>query len=758
MKPTRILVVEDEGVVGRDVQNTLVQLGYVVPDVARTGEDALELVGRVEPDLVLMDIRLSGQMDGIETAARIKVEHGAPVIFLTALADQETIARAKATEPYGYLLKPFNDRELQSTVEMAVSRSRAQKRLEASEERFANTLRSLADGVIATDLVGNITFVNPLAEALTGWTSEEAIGRPLQDIFRITRPSGEQAPPLEMGAGEGESRPVFLRSRSGVQIPIEDNSAPLKNDDGSLAGLVVVFRKRLLPQGGGGGQAAEAVDAPLVGLVEGIADPLLAVGSDWVITFANPQAARLFEKGRDEIVGRELWDEFPASIRTTYYSQFYDALSRRERQTVELEIEERGLWFGAEIYPFGDGLLILLRDISARKEDEKRHRRLEKLESLGLLARGFAHDFNNLLTVLMGNISLAQMKLPEGNEASDELASAHKAAVKAQGRVHQLLTFAKGGVPIRQRQSISPVLDEFLDSHDKVAKIDYSMSVPDDLPEVKIDAGQVKRLVANLVTNAEQAMVPAGGEIDIDVSLLAGASEQRAALPDGLELDEANDYLLIRVSDTGSGVAESHLDKVFEPYFTTRGRDNATGIGLTVCESIARAHDGGIAIASEEGRGSTVSVALPIADGEARPEPEEVPPGDEVSGQARILVLEDEPLVRQIMVRTLESLGHHIVETVDGTETVARYLEAFESGQPFDLVITDLSIPNGMGGVKAIAEIRQTDPEVVAIVSSGYSDDPAMADPEKYGYAAVLPKPYQPNELTNLVDLILKGG
>ncbi len=351
MKPTRILVVEDERVIGRDVQNTLVQLGYVVPDVARTGEEALELVGQIEPDLVLMDIRLSGGMDGIETAARIKAEHGSPVIFLTALADHETIARAKATEPYGYLLKPFNDRELQSTVEMAVSRSRSQRLLEASAKHFSNTLRSLADGVIATDLVGNITFLNPLAEALTGWPSEEALGRPLQEIFRITRPGGEEAPPMETGQGAGEPRPVMLHSRSGGKFPIEDNSAPMKNDDGSLAGLVVVFRKRAIPEA----EAGDGASAPLVGLVEGIADPLVAVGADWVITFANQQAARLFNKGRSEIVGRELWGEFPPSVRSQYFDAFSTVLNKRERGTIELQVEERGLWFGVEIYPFGEG-------------------------------------------------------------------------------------------------------------------------------------------------------------------------------------------------------------------------------------------------------------------------------------------------------------------------------------------------------------------------------------------------------------------
>lgn len=753
MKPTRILVVEDEGVIGRDVQNTLVQLGYVVPDVARTGEEALELVRRIEPDLVLMDIRLGGDLDGIETAARIKADHGAPVIFLTALADRETIARAKKTEPYGYLLKPFNDRELQSTVEMAVSRSRAQKRLEASEERFSNTLRSLADGVIATDLVGNITFVNPLAEAITGWTSEEATGRPLQDIFRITRPGGGEAPPMEMAGGEGEPRPIMLKARSGRQIAIEDNSAPLKNDDGSLAGLVVVFRKRAFPETGGSGGAA--TKAPLVGLVEGIADPLLAVGADWVITFANPQAARLFEKERDEIVGRELWDEFPSSVRAAYYNEFYGALTRQERRTIELEVEERGLWFGAEIYPFGDGLLILLRDISSRKEDERRHRRLEKLESLGLLARGFAHDFNNLLTVLLGNISLAQMKLPEGNEAEEELMAANKAAVRAQGRVHQLLTFAKGGAPIRQAQALGPVLGDFLAGHDQVAEINYRLEVADGLPDAKVDAGQLKRLVDNLVTNAEAAM-PDGGEIIISCEPLLPGSRRRSSLPDGLDLDDSIRYLLVQVRDNGSGIAAEDLEKVFEPYFTTRGRENATGIGLTVCESIARAHDGGIAIETVIGEGTVVSISLPAV--EEDPSAQHNQTSDHRTHEkVRILILEDEPLVRQIMVRSLESQGHDIVETNDGAETVARYLQALESGTRFDLVITDLSIPNGMGGVKAIDEIRQTDPDVLAIVSSGYSDDPAMAQPDRFGFTAVLPKPYQPQDLVSLVDLVLNG-
>ena len=193
----------------------------------------------------------------------------------------------------------------------------------------------------------------------------------------------------------------MLRSRSGNQIPIEDNSAPMKNDDGSLAGLVVVFRKRTLPEA----EESSGTSAPLVGLIEGIADPLLAVGADWVITFANQQAARLFGKERDQIVGRELWDEFPPNVRSEHYNAFYSALSEQERRTIELHVEEARALVRRRHLP----LRRRAADLAARHQRAQGGRTSPpaagELESLGLLARGFAHDFNNLLTVLLGNIS-----------------------------------------------------------------------------------------------------------------------------------------------------------------------------------------------------------------------------------------------------------------------------------------------------------------------------------------------------------------
>ena len=759
MSPIRILVVEDEGAVGRDIQNTLVRFGYSVPDIARTGSEALEIVRRVDPDLVLMDIRLSGAMDGIDAAERIREGYGKPIIFLTALADEATVARAGKTEPEGYLLKPFSETELQSAVEIAISRSRSREALVDREEHFISTLRSMADGVIATDIVGNVTFMNPVAEELTGWKFAEVRNRTLGDVFAITDSGGREAPAFAPGTGKGRGRRVFLSTRGGAKIPVEDNSAPLKDSHGSLVGLVVVFRRvddsELAEDGSSASGEGGADDAqsgePLRDIVEGIADPLVAVDKHWGVTYVNRRAAQQFGRADSALVGASFWELLPEDVRQENFHEGNRALARRERCSFEFRRDD-GRWFEANAYPFGDGLLVLMRDVTDRREEQEREGRLEKLESLGLLARGFAHDFNNILTVMLGNLSLAEMKLPKGIDGREELEQARAATTRAQNRVHQLLTFAKGGAPIRQRIAPGDLLAEIESDLERKRNITYTFEAMPDLWAIDADPGQLRRVVENLVRNAEEAM-PAGGEIVVRAENAASGSAKRDSLPAAMELETGADYVLLTVSDEGPGVADDILDKVFEPYFSTRGDANATGIGLTVCESIARAHNGGIALSSNGGKGASVVVAFPAPFGEPREGavPAEKPAPVRKPGKPRVLVLEDEPLIRQLLVANLRQGGFEVAETGDGVETVARYIEAFDRGERFDLVITDLSIPNGMGGTKAVEEIRAIDPDVIAVVSSGYSDDPAMADPERYGFTGVLPKPYQPKQLLDLV-------
>lgn len=248
MVASRILVVEDERIVAKDLELRLQALGYEVVGVAATGSDAVRLTSELSPDLVMMDIRLHGEMDGIEAAARIRKDHFIPVVYLTAHSDEETLKRAQVTEPYGYILKPFQERELRTVIEMGLYKHRAERDLRASERRYATTLASIGDGVIATDRHATITFLNPVAERLTGWPASEAVGSPLEDVFRIYNEStGEKmANPVDRvlreGVVVGLANHAALVTRGGGEVPIEDCAAPIMDDLSTGVGAVLVFR------------------------------------------------------------------------------------------------------------------------------------------------------------------------------------------------------------------------------------------------------------------------------------------------------------------------------------------------------------------------------------------------------------------------------------------------------------------------------------------------------------------------------------
>ena len=763
MSPLRILVVEDDPLVARDLESTLTRLGFHVTAVCRSGANAVESAARDKPDVVLMDINLEYEMDGVEAAVRIRSQGEIPIIFLTAVADEETTARARAAQPYGFLLKPFHESELRSVVELAHTRHAANVRIRSSEERFVSTLRSMAEGVISTDVLGTVSFMNPVAEKLTGWTSAEAVGRPLQEVFRVSLPSGEALESQGLfSAGAGAPRAIMLTDREGRSVPIEDSTTPIRDMQGALTGIVILFRRKETP--GATTLPAQLPDvmarAPwpnLAGIVGSISDPLMAIDGDWRITYLNALAAGALEGRRENLLGSVLWDCLPPSIHRNHYHDFSTALNRRAPTSFEMNLEPRGLWFEVQLYPFGEGLLALFREITERKRAEEQQNKIEKLESLGLLARGFAHDFNNLLTVLLGHLSLAETALAEESEARGEMKTARGAALQAQGLVQQLLTFARGGAPIKQFADLARMIGEWFAEWPKSPGSSARFLAADGDWRVEADPHQVRRLMSNLMKNAEQAL-PENGEILITLQR-ADAPELTPGelpLPPGAD---PRSWLVITVLDNGEGIAGDILPHVFEPYFTTRADSNASGLGLTVCESIAKAHDGAIRLQPAPGGGIRVRVLLPAAcaPGSADPAARRGLPKTAAAPGRRVLILEDEPLIRQLMVRHLEAANCEVAWTADGADTVSVYERALVDGPPIDLIIMDLSIPGGMGGAQAMERIRALDPRVRAIVSSGYSDDPVMARYLDYGFRAVLPKPYQPAELRTLVEELLRG-
>ncbi|TDU71196.1 PAS domain S-box-containing protein [Prosthecobacter fusiformis] len=754
----RILIVENEGLVGCDMAACLTGLGYRVVGTCPTGEEALRLYDELRPELVLMDVHLDGALDGIETTKRLQQKGDVAVVYVTACADQETVQRARETQPHGYLLKPFNQDELRLAVEVAATRHLNDLARVRREQSYFEAFQSLADGVIAADLAGVIVFMNPAAARITGWEQQQVVGRSLHEVFRIYHASGEPAAvELSSATQPAAERTVWLTTLNGNRVAVQDRSTPLRDQAGQLTGVVILFRGlsvTVSEEPPSPSPAERAAQAPLVDVVESISDPLIALDSRWQLIYANASAQKLFERGPEKLLGANLWDLLPTATRESHYEALAHALLHRESVTRELYFEEKQTWLEVRGHPFAEGLLVLMQDITSRREEAERRNRMDRLESLGLLARGFAHEFNNLLTVLLGNISLAEMRLRSAVQLP-ELHTAKHATLQAQGLVQQLLTFARGGAPIKRPTQLGDLVEQFFLHHSRATRIEYRLELAPHLPNLAVDPAQIRRLLGNLIRNAEQAQ-PEGGVITVRCL----AADPGEMFPHDMlsDLPSLPTGVVIEVNDRGEGISTENLAHIFEPYFSTRKAENATGLGLTVCESIAKAHGGSIAVRSEAANGTTVRFYLPVdAEGE-EVDAMGISSAFESAPQSsvpRILVLEDDPLVRSLIVRNLSSQNYEIAESAEGSETVRLYQESLVEGRPYDLVILDLSIPNGMGGVRAMERLRQLDPEVLAIVSSGYSDDPVMAKPAAYGFAAVLPKPYEPADMIRLVKTVL---
>ena len=385
----------------------------------------------------------------------------------------------------------------------------------------------------------------------------------------------------------------------------------------------------------------------------------------------------------------------------------------------------------------------VFEDISNRKQAEEERLRFSKLESMATLAGGIAHDFNNILTAIMGNISLAMLNQPEKSPSQERLTAAEKACFQAQNLARQLLTFAKGGAPIKKLISFERLVTESASFAAIGSQVRCEFSFPDGLWAAEADPGQISQVFQNLVINAIQAM-PAGGTIKVRGENLEVGPESALPLNAGW-------YVKIIVQDQGIGIPPDYLPKIFDPYFTTK--QAGSGLGLATVYSIVKSHGGHIAVESSLGVGTTFLVYLPAVTREINQRPEE--DRQVVSGQGKILVMDDEEIVRDLLDRMLGHLGYQATLAKDGAEALELFTAAREAGENFAALILDLTVPGAMGGKAAIEQFLKIDPQVKAIVSSGYSDDPIMAEFAKNGFSGVITKPYRIAELSRVLRQVL---
>jgi PAS domain S-box-containing protein len=578
-----VLVVEDERVVAKDLQRTLMNLGYEVPVTVATADDAIRAASERCPDLVLMDIRIKGARDGIETAEILKSQFDVPVVYLTAYADQTTVARAKLTEPHAYLLKPVKVDELRTAVEIAIYKHDMERRHRERERWFATTLRSIGDAVISTDAEGCITLMNPMAEDMTGFQTNEVRGKRLGEILRLvdetTQETVEDPVAQVLRAGKVLHVRGALVARSGEQRIIADSAAPILDESGKLLGVVVVFR-----------------------------------------------------------------------------------------------------------------------DVSESRRLQRRLEFAERLASLGTLAAGVAHELNNPLSFVVANLDFALKELKQAepelkafrwlDDVLHALSEAQVGVDRVTHIVSELRSFARPATVPFGRIDVNRVLSGAVDmvAHQLGrARVTTAFNT---VPLVLANETRLGQVFMNLLLNAGQAIQAKGelGEIYL----------RTTKTTDG--------QVFVEVRDDGCGMSPEVVKRIFDPFFTTKEPGRGTGLGLAVCHGIVTSLGGDIEVHSKLGEGTTFFISLPPAPPEVIA-PTTAPEHQSSASPARVLVVDDEPLVRNTLSRML-ARDYRITVAQDAQDA----LSMINQGDRFDVILSDVSMA-GMTGVQLHDALALTHPD-----------------------------------------------
>ncbi|GBD92613.1 sporulation kinase E [bacterium BMS3Abin05] len=632
----------------------------------------------------------------------------------------------------------------------------AELALQESEEKFRTLAETATSAIFISKKI--IQYVNPAAVEISGYSEQELLKMQFLDIVhpdfkeiikskRIFRPEENSEPfryEVKILAKDGTERWIDLTAKA---ILFKGKTAAL--------GTAFDITERKWAE-----KALMDEKEQLAVTLRSIGDGVITTSTDGRIILMNKVAEKLTGQKQEQAKGK-LFSETFSIIRKKTGEPCEDPVQKiiATSGTVDLantliltakDGTQRTIVISGA--PLRDedsriiGVVIVLRDVTERQRLEEELLNAQKLESLSLLAGGIAHDFNNILTGVLGNISLAKMEIEQDNEVFDILTDAEKASLRAKDLTQQLLTFSKGGAPIKKATSIEEIIKDTAHFALRGSNVSIQFLFDNDLWPANIDEGQISQVINNLIINAQHAMA-GGGEIYVCAknTILAGNN--------GISLLPGR-YIKLIIKDEGIGISPEHLRKIFDPYFTTKQK--GSGLGLASAYSIIKRHNGHIAAESELGKGTTFTIHLPASE-------LEIPKQKEKSmnlrtGKGKILVMDDETVIQNVVSRMLRHLGYDSKTVGDGKQMLKTYQEMKQAGVSFNAVIMDLTIPGGMGGKEAIQELLNFDPDARAIVSSGYSNDPVMADYKKFGFSALVTKPFNIKELSSVLQDVLNNS
>ncbi len=640
------------------------------------------------------------------------------------------------------------------------------KKLESADIRIGSVIDHILDGMVTVDESGTICSMNPAARRMFGYTGNQFFG----DAFVSLIPKcfeREMNGTLSTCAWEQLARRTggitigLAQTRGRATFPVEISLNEMTVDQQKFYVAMirdVTERKRFEEE-----LAAEKNSLAVT--LGSIGDGVITTDLSGCILITNPACEALTGWSATEAAGRKLKTVFDitaegAAERSSQWNGYRSQaeailLGTPERSTLTARDGTRRM-IEQVAAPICDGknelcgVVLVFRDITQRLRDEAERRKAETLDQLGLLAGGIAHDFNNLLTAIIGNISLIALLLPPNEEMADRLNDAKNASLRARDLAQQLLTFARGGAPIKHTASVAKLIEETVSFSLRGSQSRSEIAIDPNLWPAEFDSGQISQVVANLAVNADQAM-PDGGTLHVSCGNFS--TEDTPDAPRGLE---PGNYIRIKVRDEGLGIAENCLKRIFDPYFTTKSQGN--GLGLATTYSIVKNHGGLVIVESELQRGATFTVYLPAMPAQHSFAPAPLPVEIEedapevMSGTGRVLIVDDEEAIRLLVDFTLSRLGYEVVQAEAALEGIDHYQQALLAGRRFNLVIMDLTLPGGMGGKDALKALLEIDPTVNAIVSSGYATDATMSRYEDFGFRGVIAKPYEASALGRIVQ------
>ena len=756
----KIMIVGAEATSG-DLKRRLEKLGYTVNGQAASGDEALDRIARQCPDLIVMDTVLQGDMDGVGVAEIVWEKWRVPVVFMTAAPEIDLLERAGLTYPFRYLVKPFQDRDLKTAIEIALYVSKAEADKRRAEEELNRIFCLNPNMICVAHVDGYFKRINPAFGRILGYSRQELLAKPIMEfVHPEDREATKQA---MMSLTYGEPTKIYIN-----RYVCKDGSvkwlewmATMADEDGRLfaAARDITDHKRAE-------EALRESQERFRFLIKNSSDILVIINEEGNQRYVSSAAERITGYSADELVEKSLADIIHPDDIEEIYRAWDEAAAHPERimRVQYRHIHKTRGWVHLEALaqnffdePSVRGLVASVRDVTDRKKAEAEKEKLQtqllqaqKMEAIGTLAGGIAHDFNNLLQAINGYTQLLLMKKEEDAPDFHKLKAIQDAGFRASELVRQLLLFSRKADTERRPVELDREIEQARMMLERTIPkmVDIRIKTGEGLWKIMADPIQIEQMLLNLGTNAADAM-PDGGVLLIET--------------ENMDLDEVyaqthlgakpGRYVLMTVADTGLGMDRETMDKIFEPFFTTKEFGKGTGLGLASVYGIIRNHGGYIKCYSETGQGTTFKIYLPAMDQADIVDEKSFSAEPVQGGLETVLVVDDEEAIRGFARQALEEFGYTVLTASSGEEALEIYSNQAED---IALVVLDLGMP-GMGGHRCLMELRQVNPEIQIIIASGYSIQGQVKKSLEAGALGYVGKPYRVIDLLTSVRRVLDG-